>query len=417
MKGLLYLKDGTVFRGKGFGAAATNVGELVFNTSMTGYQGILTDPSYKGQIINMTYPLIGNYGVSDIDDQSARIHAFGFVTRDISFRPSNRCSVMTIGEWLERRGVPGVYNVDTRAVTKKIRTDGTIACVISNEGITKDEARRLLEDAELRSDHMKEAGTKDLVRFPADGARTELAGSFGRIVCGAADSGIYNVRVTGSSGALCSDAIGGSGVRAGAKAASGTGLRVAIYDFGIKRNIIQGFTERGCEVFLFPYGSSAEDILNVKPDGLFLSNGPGDPEQATEGIQAARALIDKLPLCGICMGHQIIALAFGGRTYKLKFGHRGANHGVKDLESGKSAITSQNHSFAVDPESIADKGLVVTHVNLNDGTVEGMRHRELPVFSVQYHPEGSPGPNDSQGLFDRFIEVFRTSSKGGGEDA
>jgi carbamoyl-phosphate synthase small subunit len=193
----------------------------------------------------------------------------------------------------------------------------------------------------------------------------------------------------------------------GPETRAGAGLRVAIYDFGIKRNIIQGFTDRGCEVFLFPYGSTAEDILSVKPDGLFLSNGPGDPEQATEGIETARSLIGKLPLCGICMGHQIIALAFGGRTYKLKFGHRGANHGVKDLESGKSAITSQNHSFAVDPESIADKGLIVTHVNLNDGTVEGMRHKELPVFSVQYHPEGSPGPNDSQSLFDRFIEVFK----------
>jgi carbamoyl-phosphate synthase small subunit len=384
MDGLIYLKDGTTYRGKGFGAAATNVGELVFNTSMTGYQGILTDPSYKGQIINMTYPLIGNYGVSEIDNQSARIHAFGFVTRDISFRPSNRCSVKTLGEWLEEQGVPGVYNVDTRAVTKKVRTNGTIACVISNEGISGDEARRLLDGAALRDDYMTEAGTREVVRFPACGGEAKVSGSFGRIVCG-----------------------GAQGKPAGA------GMRVAVYDFGVKRNILQGFTNRGCEVFLFPYGSTADDIMSVAPDGLFLSNGPSDPERAVAGIEAARSLIGRLPICGICMGHQIIALAFGGRTYKLRFGHRGANHGVKDLESGRSAITSQNHSFAVDAESIADKGLVVTHINLNDGTVEGMRHRELPVLSVQYHPEGSPGPNDSESLFERFIEVFGCSSKGG----
>jgi carbamoyl-phosphate synthase small subunit len=387
MEGLIYLKDGTVYEGKGFGAAATNLGELVFNTSMTGYQGILTDPSYKGQIINMTYPLIGNYGVSDIDDQSARIHAFGFVTRDISFRPSGGRSVKTLRAWLEEQRVPGVYNVDTRAVTKKVRTNGTMACVISNEGITGDEARTLLDSAALRDDYMTEAGTCEVVRFPADGGGTEVSGSFGRIVCGASQLGAPS---------------------------RGGQVRVAVYDFGVKRNILQGFIGRGCEVFLFPYGSTAEDIMSVEPDGLFLSNGPGDPERAVFGIEAVRALIGRLPIGGICMGHQVIALAFGGSTYKLKFGHRGANHGVKDIASGRSAITSQNHSFAVDPRSIEDKGLIVTHVNLNDGTVEGVRHRELPVFSVQYHPEGSPGPNDSEGLFDRFIELFGARKRGGG---
>ncbi|MDR3226025.1 MAG: glutamine-hydrolyzing carbamoyl-phosphate synthase small subunit [Clostridiales Family XIII bacterium] len=406
MEGLIYLKDGTVYKGKGFGAAATHVGELVFNTSMTGYQGILTDPSYMGQIINMTYPLIGNYGVSEIDDQSARIHAFGFVTRDISFRPSNRCSVKTINEWLTEQGVPGVYNVDTRAITKKIRAEGTIACVLSNEGITKDDARRRLEGATLRDDYMKEAGTREIVHLPVAEDAVEVAGSFGRITCGGhglrSKSGVTNCK----SGITIDPVIPGADPESTIRP-----LRIAVYDFGVKRNILKGFTDRGCEVFLFPYGSTAEEILAVKPDGLFLSNGPSDPEAAVAGIEAARALIGKLPVCGICMGHQIIALAFGGKTYKLKFGHRGANHGVKDLESDKSAITSQNHSFAVDPESIADKGLIVTHLNLNDGTVEGMRHKELPVFSVQYHPEGSPGPNDSEGLFDRFIDVYR---KGGG---
>jgi carbamoyl-phosphate synthase small subunit len=362
MEGIIYLADGTFFRGKGFGAQRTNAGELVFNTSMTGYQGILTDPSYKGQIINMTYPLIGNYGVSEIDNQSGRIHAFGLVTRDITFRPSNRCSVMNISDWLAQQGVPGVYNVDTRAVTKKIRTEGTIGCVISTEDISKEEASRLLEGAELRDDYMIEAGVREVARF--------------------------------------------------AGRDSGSKLRVAMYDFGVKRNILSGFTDRGCEVYLFPYGATVDDILKIEPDGLFLSNGPGDPERAALGIEVTRALIGRLPICGICMGHQVIALAFGGRTYKLKFGHRGANHGVIDSESGKSAITSQNHSFAVAPDSVTDKGIVITHTNLNDGTVEGMRHRDLPVFSVQYHPEGSPGPNDSEGLFDRFIEIYR-SAKGG----
>jgi carbamoyl-phosphate synthase small subunit len=426
MEGLIYLKDGATYRGKGFGAAATNVGELVFNTSMTGYQGILTDPSYKGQIINMTYPLIGNYGVSEIDDQSERIHAFGFVTRDISFRPSNRCSVKTLGEWLEEQRVPGVYNVDTRAITKRVRTNGTIACVISNEGINADEARRLLDSAELRDDYMTEAGTREVVRFPAGGGETKVSGSFGSVICGGTPRkspfGTYPNEPFSGNSALRETLYGvgqneepstGSQKSIYEPSRGNRPLRVAVYDFGVKRNILQGFTDRGCEVFLFPYGSTAEDIMSVEPDGLFLSNGPSDPEKAVAGIAAARELIGKLPICGICMGHQVVALAFGGRTYKLKFGHRGANHGVKDLESGKSAITSQNHSFAVDPRSIEDKDLVVTHVNLNDGTIEGIRHRELPVFSVQYHPEGSPGPNDSERLFDRFIEIFGRSAKGG----
>ncbi|MDR1797061.1 MAG: glutamine-hydrolyzing carbamoyl-phosphate synthase small subunit [Clostridiales Family XIII bacterium] len=378
MEGLLVLEDGSAFRGKGFGAAATNVGELVFNTSMTGYQGILTDPSYCGQVINMTYPLIGNYGVSEVDNQSAKIHAFGFVTRDITFRPSNRMSVMSISEWLAAQGIPGVYNVDTRQVTKKIREAGTVPCVISTEGISKEEALSLLPGAgrvpALRTDYMREVGTRELLVIPPSGGE------------------------------------------------GGAALRVAVLDFGIKRNILTGLTDRGCEVYLFPYGATAEEVLAAEPDGVFLSNGPGDPEACEAGVETTRALlalsasgrIPPLPIFGICMGHQVIGLAAGGRTYKLKFGHRGANHGVIDLETDRSAITSQNHSFAVAAESVSKGGFVVTHVNLNDGTVEGMRHTELPVFSVQYHPEGSPGPNDSQGLFDRFVAMIR---KGGGRDA
>ncbi|MDR0854610.1 MAG: glutamine-hydrolyzing carbamoyl-phosphate synthase small subunit [Clostridiales Family XIII bacterium] len=355
MDGLLYLEDGTVFRGKGFGYQTTNVGELVFNTSMTGYQGILTDPSYKGQIINMTYPLIGNYGVSEIDYQSKKIHAFGFSVRDISFRPSNRHSEMSISEWLEFQKIPGIYNVDTRLITKAVRNEGTIKCVISTEGISKAEAVSLIDKEELRTDYMRDVGTDEVLHF------------------------------------------------------QGTGQRVAVMDFGIKRNILTGLTDRGCDVYLFPYSATAEEIMAVNPDGLFLSNGPGDPEACTNGIEVTKKLFPKLPTFGICMGHQVLALAAGGKTYKLKFGHRGANHGVIDLETDRSAITSQNHSFAVAEEGLSDIGMKVTHLNLNDGTIEGIRHNSLPVFSVQYHPEGSPGPNDSNYLFDRFVEMIGNS--------
>jgi carbamoyl-phosphate synthase small subunit len=357
MDGMICLDGGACYRGLGFGAPRTNVGELVFNTSMTGYQGILTDPSYKGQIINMTYPLIGNYGVSETDMQSDAIHAFGLVTRDISFRPSNRCSVTTINDWLAGQGVPGVYFVDTRSVTKRIRNEGTVKCVISTEGISKEDAERLLSETSLRCDYMRDAGTRKLRRFP------------------------------------------------------GSGKRVAILDLGIRRNIITSMTKRGCDVLLFPYGTSAERIMEAEPDGLLLSNGPGDPEAATRATEVARALLGRLPIFGICMGHQVLALAAGGRTYKLKFGHRGGNHGVRDLETDRSVITSQNHSYAVDAASVQGRGMVITHVNLNDGTVEGMRHRELPAFSVQYHPEGSPGPNDSEYLFDRFIDRMETEGR------
>jgi carbamoyl-phosphate synthase small subunit len=358
-EGLLLLEDGTMYRGMGFGSPATNVGELVFNTSMTGYQGILTDPSYSGQIINMTYPLIGNYGVSEVDYQSERIHAFGLVTRDISFRPSNRMCVKNIGDWLSEQGIPGVYYVDTRAITKKIRFDGTLKCLISNENIGREEALKLLAETELHTNYMRTAGVKE------------------RTTINAADSR----------------------------------FRVAVLDLGIKTNIIHSMTKRGCDVTLFPYGASAEDILALQPDGFFISNGPGDPEQATAAVETTKVLMTKLPTFGICMGHQVLALAAGGETYKLKFGHRGGNHGVLDKETGKSAITSQNHSFAVQPESVEAGGMMVTHINLNDGTVEGMRHKSLPVFSVQYHPEGSPGPNDSEYLFDRFIEIMKGGAK------
>jgi carbamoyl-phosphate synthase small subunit len=416
MEGMIYLADGTVYRGMGFGAADTRAGELVFNTSMTGYQGILTDPSYNGQIINMTYPLIGNYGVSRVDNQSDRIYAFGLVTRDISFRPSNRMSVLSINEWLSEQGVPGVYNVDTRSITKKIRREGAVGCVISTEGITRDDAECLLKTTVLRGDYMKETGTSVIRRIPGV---SPIPGA--RPPHGTADPpGAHPPHGTADPpGARpphgTTDPPGARPPHGTADppALPGAGYKVAILDFGIKRSIIDCLTGRGCDVVLFPYGSTADEILAEKPDGLFLSNGPGDPSEADLGVETTRRLMDKLPVFGICMGHQILGLAAGGRTWKLKFGHRGGNHGVLDLEANKASITAQNHSFVVDGESVKAGGMVITHVNLNDGTIEGMRHRDLPVFSVQFHPEGSPGPNDSEHLFDRFVDLMKEWKEGG----
>jgi len=364
MEGILVLEDGSFYRGKGFGGAATRVGELVFNTAMAGYQETLTDPSCEGQVINFTYPLIGNYGVSDADNQSDRIHAFGLIARDISFRPSNRMSEMTISEWLEQQGVPGVYNVDTRAITKKIRTEGTLKCVISTEGIGREAVVERMNETPLRADYMREAGTKSLQIIPPS-----------------------------------------------AQNGGGKAPRIAVLDFGVSSGALEGLARRGCELYRFPYGTTAEEMLAAAPDGLFLPDGPGDPAACAEGIKAARALMEKLPVFGVGLGHQVLALAGGGRVFKLKFGHHGGNHGVIDLETGRSVITAQGHTFTVDPESLREGGMIVTHLNLNDGTVEGLRHESLPVFSVQFHPEGPPGPNDSKGLIDRFVSMTR---KGGG---
>ena len=361
MEGLIYLEDGTVFKGHGFGFRGTAVGELVFNTSMTGYQKILTDPSYKGQIINMTYPLIGNYGISRIDKESEKVHAFGVVVKDLCDAPSNSNSIMTIDEWLRNMEVPGVFGVDTRQITKKIRNKGTVKCVISTEGISISEAARRCAEAELRGDWMKEVGVKEKVELKS------LADS---------DEKPFSV---------------------------------AVMDFGVQGNILTCLRERNCDLTISPYGTSAETILAGKPDGIFLTNGPGDPEEATEAIEEVKKLIsaNEAPMFGICMGHQVLALAFGGKTYKLKYGHRGGNHGVFDKNTKRSYITSQNHGFAVQYESIILKGMEITHLNLNDGTVEGIEHRDLPVFSVQFHPEASPGPNDTGYLFDKFINMMK----------
>ena len=361
MEGLIYLEDGTVFKGIGFGARGTAVGELVFNTSMTGYQKILTDPSYKGQIITMTYPLIGNYGVSDIDNESDGIHAFGLVIKDLCDMPSNSNSVMSLDQWLREQKVPGVFGVDTRQITKKIRKFGTVKCLISTEDISIAEAKELCSKGELRGDWMKEASTKEKYVLEPTAVTEEKP------------------------------------------------YEVAVLDFGVKTNILRCLQVRNCRLTVYPYGTPVAEILQENPDGIFLTNGPGDPEEAKEAIEEVHNLIrtSEVPMFGICMGHQILALALGGKTYKLKYGHRGGNHGVYDKETKRSYITSQNHGYAVQHESIILKGMEVTHLNLNDGTVEGMEHRDLPIFSVQFHPEASPGPDDNAYLFDKFINRMK----------
>ncbi|MDD2484430.1 MAG: glutamine-hydrolyzing carbamoyl-phosphate synthase small subunit [Eubacteriales bacterium] len=358
MDGLLVFEDGTVIKGKGFGKKATNVGELVFNTSVVGYQEILTDPSYAGQIINLAYPLIGNYGISIEGRESDRIHAFGLVARNISATPSHYTSIGRLDDWMEQMGTPGVSGVDTRAITRKIRNFGTMKCLISTESISANEAIDLVAKTILQQDQMKTIGVKEI------------------------------------------------------KHIEGKGPRVAVLDFGVKDSILKSLVAKGYDLWIFPYAATAEEILAKNPEGLLLANGPGNPEAATEAVKEVQKLIQKkLPIFGICMGHQILALAVGGKTYKLKYGHRGGNHGVYDNDTGLSSITSQNHGFAVDPQSVIENNMDITHVNLNDGTVEGMRHKSLPLFSVQFHPEASPGPQDSAYLFTRFADLMKGGAK------
>lgn len=349
MNGLLYLEDGTIYEGKGFGKRGTSVGELVFNTSITGYQEILTDPSYAGQIITMTYPLIGNYGVNSFEDESTQIHAKGLIVKSISDTPSNYLSESTIDTMLKKMNIVGICGLDTRSITKRVRNSGTMKCVISTENLNKEQLSKYLDESVIDDKFVEKVSTKEIIHI------------------------------------------------------QGSGHRVAVIDFGVKANIIQNLKQRNCDITILPYNSSHEQIAKFKPDGILLSNGPGDPKSLKYSIEMVKGLINKYPIFGICLGHQILALAVEGDTYKMKYGHRGGNHGVYDIEKDKAYITSQNHGYGVNPESIKGK-MVITHINLNDNTVEGMKHKELPVFSVQFHPEGAPGPEDSAYLFDNFIK-------------
>lgn len=355
MEGLIYLEDGTVFRGTGFGCETTKVGELIFNTSMVGYQSLMTDPAVEGQIMNMTYPLIGNYGINDDEYESDKVHAFGLVVKDLCEEPSNSCCTQTLDAWMKEAGIPGVEGIDTRMITRKIRNEGTFKCVISTEGISYDKAKEICDSSELDNASMK-ATSANPVKVIGNGEKD-----------------------------------------------------VAVYDFGITASMINALLSRNCKLHIFPYGTTAEEILAINPDGLFLSSGPGDPAEATEAIEQIKKL-DDIPTMGVGLGHQVLTLAHGGATYKLKYGHRGCNYGVYDKDTGRSYITSQGHGYAVSDEKVILQGMEITHINLNDSTVEGIRHLRRPAFSVQFHPDPTPGDVDSRYLYNSFIELME---KGG----
>ena len=378
MKAVLALEDGSVFQGGAFGARASACGEVCFNTSMSGYQEILTDPSYKGQIVTMTYPLIGNYGVNREDVESWKPHVAGFVIRELSPVVSNWRAEQPLGEYLEQNGIPAIQGIDTRALTKKLRVRGALNGFISTEGVSEEEAvRRAREWPGLVGVDYVQAVTHQ-EPFLWD-QNDEQSADF-RLAQGAGNGP-------------------GRPLRAPLPPAD---VPIVAYDYGMKYNILRRLRQHGFKVQVVPAATPAAEALKYQPAGIFLSNGPGDPAALGYAVGAVRDLIRTgVPIFGICLGHQIVGQAVGGRTFKLKFGHRGANQPVKDLESGRVEITAQNHGFAVDPESLpAD--MEVDRINLNDQTVEGMRHKTKPVFCVQYHPEASPGPHDSTPLFGRF---------------
>jgi carbamoyl-phosphate synthase small subunit len=380
---LLAMEDGTIYRGFGFGADRDGAGEIVFNTAITGYQEVLTDPSYRGQIITMTAPEIGNVGINPVDFESARPFSSGFVVRNLSPAVSNWRASGSLHALLADHGVAGISGIDTRAVTRRIRMTGAQRAVITRDvgdaagAVARARAHPTLEGRDLVREVTASAPytwDEPIWRGPAPGVAAREGGS------------------TGSSGEFAP--------------APPERFHVVAYDFGIKRGILRRLRSLGCRVSVVPAATSASEALGMKPDGVFLSNGPGDPAAVGYAVEAARELCaSKLPVFGICLGHQILGQALGGRTYKLKFGHHGANHPVLDLATEKVEITSQNHGFAVDVDSMQGRA-VLSHVSLNDRTVEGMRHGELPVFSVQYHPEASPGPNDASYLFDRFRDLM-----------
>jgi len=378
MNAILALEDGSLFPGKGFGACASACGEVCFNTSMTGYQEILTDPSYKGQIVTMTYPLIGNYGVNTQDVESWRPHVAGFVIRELSPVVSNWRADRSLADYLEENGIPGIQGIDTRALTKKLRVRGALNGFISTENISEAEAiARAKEWPGLAGvDYVKEVTHKE--SFLWDQA-DEQSANFS-LIRGPDKSDGRNVR----------DAL------------PKADIPIVAYDYGMKYNILRRLRQHGFKVQVVPATTTAAEALKYNPAGIFLSNGPGDPAALGYAVDAVRDLVQSgLPIFGICLGHQILGQAFGGKTFKLKFGHRGGNQPVKDLKTGRVEITSQNHGFAVDPASLPAE-VVIDRINLNDQTVEGMRHKSKPIFSVQYHPEASPGPHDSTPLFAEF---------------
>ena len=376
MKAKLALENGIILTGESFGAEGEVTGEVVFNTSLTGYQEIFTDPSYNGQIVTMTYPLIGNYGINVDDIESAHPQVSGVIVKEYFDYYSNFRASQSLGEWLRMHKVMAIQGVDTRMLTRMIRIDGAMRSVLSTMDL--DDAsllRKVAASPKMDGLNLASVVTSRHVYDWDEIDRTPFALS----------------------------PMGGRGT-------NGRRLNVVAMDYGIKRNILCRLTTYGCKVTVVPTDHPAEDVLARNPDGIFLSNGPGDPAPVKVAIENIKKLIGRKPIFGICLGHQLLGLALGGKTFKLKFGHRGANHPVKNLLTSKIEITSQNHGFAVDPESLDGKSIEITHVNLNDGTNEGFRHRELPIFCVQYHPEASPGPHDSDYLFRDFITMMRTGA-------
>ena len=394
-RALLALADGTIFEGRSFGAEGEAVGEVVFNTSMTGYQEVLTDPSYKGQMVVMTYPLIGNYGINPEDVESSDLAVEGFIVKEACAYPSNWRSTQTLDSYLKEQHVVGIQGIDTRALTRHLRDYGAMEGVISTQDLSPDSlitkakaspgliGRDLVKEVACTSPYTWHEGPWQLGKGYEDSSRFKVQGS------GTANQlKLFPPRST----------------------LHAPRFNVVVYDCGIKQNILRKLIEAGCDVTVVPPNTLASTVLGLEPDGIFLSNGPGDPEGVPYLIDNVQKLIGKKPIFGICLGHQILGLAFGGRTYKLKFGHHGGNQPVKDLTTGKVEITTQNHGFTVDIASIPDSEIELTHINLNDQTVEGMRHRRLPIFSVQYHPEASPGPHDASYLFQRFVELMTQAS-------
>jgi carbamoyl-phosphate synthase small subunit len=372
MKAIIALEDGTTFEGQSFTGAGEAVGEIVFNTSMSGYQEILTDPSYTGQIVTMTYPLIGNYGITLEDMESASVHPMAFLVKEYNRTPSNYRSTQTLADFLKQYGVLGVEGFDTRALVKHIRTAGAMRGIVSTEDL---DTSSLIE----RAKNWSSLEGQDMVK---------------RVTCKEPYGWSNNMAAPGTNFSTAQGDLSDP-------------LKVVAFDFGVKFNQLRILTEKGCQVQVVPATTDAETVLAMDPDGIFLSNGPGDPAGVEGVVDTIRTLLGKKPVFGICLGHQMLGLAYGCSTYKLKFGHRGGNQPVKDLTTGHVEITSQNHGFCVDPKSLDPTEVEVTHINLNDNSLEGMRHKKHQAFSVQYHPEHAPGPHDAMYLFDRFIKMMR----------
>ena len=374
LEAILALEDGRVWKGQGYGAEAEVMGEVVFNTAMTGYQEILTDPSYCGQIVTMTYPLIGNYGVNQEDSESRAVFAEGFIVRELSRTVSNWRSSESLDQYLKRNGVPLISDIDTRSLVRHIRERGSMRGCLST--IDKD-PQKVIERAR-KAPEMVGLDLASVVTCKEPYVWTDdQSSAYGSpVLLHPANTRTDTER-----------------------------LHVVAYDFGLKHNSLRNMAALGCRVTVVPAQTSAEDVIELKPDGIWLSNGPGDPEPLTGVVSNIRKLIGRYPVFGICLGHQLMGLAVGGRTYKLPFGHHGGNQPVKDLRTGKIEITAQNHGFAVDADSLPSD-CEITHLNLNDGTVEGLRHKNYPVYSVQYHPEAGPGPHDPAHLFREFVEAM-----------